>query len=113
MDVILNVTHITRHDTEENWGTQNPILKAGEMGYVDSGTHAGMFKIGDGSSHWNVLPFIKAVASGGNADTISNISLISDNKIDPQYLPTEHQFGNYKVSYNSTDDSLDISYIGS
>ena len=113
MEVILNATHIVRNDTEENWALQNPILKQGEIGYITSGTHAGMFKVGDGTSHWNVLPFLKAVANGGNADTINNLSIISDNKINPQYLPSEYSFGNYKIAYNSSNDSLDISYIGS
>lgn len=34
LEVILNVSHITRHDTEQNWMNKNPILLKGEQGFV-------------------------------------------------------------------------------
>lgn len=49
-------TQIQRHDTSSNWETKNPILKDGEIG-IDS--DIGDFKIGDGSSNWNDLGFLK------------------------------------------------------
>ena len=75
MDVILSdVKYLVRRDTEENWKNKNPILLNGEIGYVTSGTHAEMCKIGNGATVWKDLPFHKAIANGGNSDTVSDIS---------------------------------------
>lgn len=78
MEVILNVSHITRHDTEQNWIDKNPILLKGEQGFVTEGTHAKMHKTGDGVTNWNDLEFDKAVANGGNADTVGGFTVESN-----------------------------------
>ena len=78
MEVILNVSHITRHDTEQNWSDKNPILLKGEQGFVTEGTHAKMHKTGDGVTNWNDLEFDKAVANGGNADTVGGFTVESN-----------------------------------
>jgi hypothetical protein len=50
-----------RRDTAANWTTAQtaagatPILAAGEIGYITSGTGAGSFKIGDGTTLWGSL----------------------------------------------------------
>lgn len=41
----------------ENWTSANPVLLSGEFGYVTSGKYKNMFKLGDGSTRWNDLPF--------------------------------------------------------
>lgn len=41
-------------DTADDWTTNNPTLLDGEMG-VESDTH--YFKVGDGSTAWNSLPY--------------------------------------------------------
>lgn len=61
MNIELDVRHLQRHDTEENWNTVNPILMLGEVGYVTTGEHANMSKLGDGVTPWNSLPFTKAM----------------------------------------------------
>jgi hypothetical protein len=43
-----------RRDTAANWTSTNPILLAGEMGVE---TDTGRFKIGTGSSAWNLLSY--------------------------------------------------------
>ena len=78
MEVILNVSHITRHDTEQNWSDKNPILLKGEQGFVTEGTYAKMHKTGDGVTNWNNLEFDKAVANGGNADTVGGFTVESN-----------------------------------
>lgn len=78
MEVILNVSHIIRHDTEQNWIDKNPILLKGEQGFVTEGTHAKMHKTGDGVTNWNDLEFDKAVANGGNADTVGGFTVESN-----------------------------------
>lgn len=58
-----------RRDTATNWSTTNPVLAAGEIGYVTSGSDtwgkAGYFKVGDGSTAWKSLALSKA----GSADS--------------------------------------------
>ena len=134
LEITLNVSHITRHDTEQNWTNKNPILLKGEQGYVTDGTHAKMHKTGDGVTNWNDLNFDKALANGGNADTVggftvkSNVpenleynlenkvnknTLFDENqKINMSLFPSEYIFGNYKIIYNQETDSLNILYIG-
>lgn len=78
MEITYDVTHISRHDTEENWFTINPILSLGEIGYVTVGEHAGMSKLGDGVNTWNSLPFTKSIANGGDADTVNGFTVASN-----------------------------------
>lgn len=51
-----------RRGSDDDWTTSNPVLAASELGYVTTGTNAGKFKIGDGTTPWNLLAFY---ASGG------------------------------------------------
>lgn len=44
-----------RRDTKANWATQNPVLLAGEFGIVSDDPN--LYKVGDGTTHWNALPF--------------------------------------------------------
>lgn len=44
-----------RLDTKANWATQNPVLLAGELGIVSDDLN--LYKIGDGATAWNDLPF--------------------------------------------------------
>jgi Major tropism determinant N-terminal domain len=43
-----------RRDTSTNWTTNNPILLSGELGLE---TDTDLFKIGNGTSAWNSLPY--------------------------------------------------------
>lgn len=47
---------VLRRDTSINWTTNNPVLLLGEPGYE---TDLGGFKIGDGSTPWTDLIYIK------------------------------------------------------
>lgn len=78
MNITLNVRQKIRTDTEQNWGTKNPILLSGEIGYISSGSHAGISKTGDGTTKWSDLPYDKAVAVGGNADTVGGHTVGAD-----------------------------------
>lgn len=44
-----------RRDTKANWAAQNPVLLAGELGIVSDDPN--LYKVGDGTSAWNALPF--------------------------------------------------------
>ena len=50
-----------RHDTAANWTAANPILAIGEFGYE---TDTNRNKMGDGTSHWNTLPYYGAGIQG-------------------------------------------------
>lgn len=50
-----------RRGTTTEWTTANPVLLAGELGY-DSTVKD--FKMGDGTTLWASLPFVKALATG-------------------------------------------------
>ena len=61
-----------KYDTYENWSRNNPILKAGEMAIatVAAGERKDMtnlpnivLKVGDGTSHYNDLKFVSALAA--------------------------------------------------
>lgn len=44
-----------RLDTKANWAAQNPVLLAGELGIVSDDPN--LYKVGDGATAWNALPF--------------------------------------------------------
>ena len=49
-----------RRDTAVNWGSANPILRAGEIGIE---TDSLRFKIGDGVSTWSSRPYVNVLPS--------------------------------------------------
>ena len=67
----LNTRVLLRYDLYENWTTNNPVLKAGEMAIatITSGDTQEvnsvlapqvLIKVGDGTSNYNALPFVSA-----------------------------------------------------
>lgn len=56
----INTKIILRNDTIENWSKKNPVLDAGEIAVI---TDQYTFKIGDGTSKFDALPQIRAIAS--------------------------------------------------
>ena len=55
----LNVRVQQKHDTEANFTSQNPVLLFNEVVYVDMTAGGTQMKIGDGTSHFNDLPYIE------------------------------------------------------
>jgi hypothetical protein len=55
MTIQLTTLMQQRRDTAANWTSNNPTLKAGEIGYE---TDTGYLKIGDGSAAWTALGYI-------------------------------------------------------
>ena len=53
----LNARMQLRRDAEASWSSYNPVLLDGELGLVKTGLNAGRFKVGDGITAWNDLPF--------------------------------------------------------
>ena len=56
-----------RRDTEANWAGE--VLASGEIGYVTTGSNAGNLKIGDGSTAWGSLPFVRTFPETITAST--------------------------------------------
>ena len=52
-----------KKDTQENWESKNPVLLDGEIVIVEMNSGEKLFKIGDGSSQYNSLPFQDIMAS--------------------------------------------------
>jgi hypothetical protein len=68
-----------RRDSQSDWG--DVVLASGEIGYVDSGTNAGNFKIGDGETAFSALPYVRTfpetiTASTGLTKTGSDIRAV-------------------------------------
>lgn len=55
----LNVRVQQKRDTEVNFTSQNPVLLLNEVVYVDMTAGGIQIKIGDGTSHFNDLPYIE------------------------------------------------------
>lgn len=50
-----------RQGSSEEWTSVNPILHSGEIGYEHTTSGPRRFKMGDGVTHWNDLPYSNAV----------------------------------------------------
>lgn len=62
---------IQRNDTAANWQRVNPILSQGEIGIVIDGAKG--YKIGDGVTHWNDLPYpANPIMSGATRPTLAD-----------------------------------------
>ena len=55
MTITISAFQQQRRDTAANWTSENPTLKAGEIGYE---TDTGYIKVGDGSTAWTSLGYI-------------------------------------------------------
>lgn len=78
MDKTMNLRILLRNDTAENWVLANPILGKGEMG-IEIDTHK--FKIGDGITPWNLLPYSSTNYTAGNGIIINNETIALDDLI--------------------------------
>ena len=71
----LNTRIRLKYDLYDNWSTKNPILLEGEVAIAVPGTTVGsvetaatcLMKVGNGTSHFNDLPWLSAVAADVHA----------------------------------------------
>ena len=54
MSKTISTKILVHRDTANNWMNNNPVLRAGEIGFD---TTTGKHKIGDGVSNWRSLPY--------------------------------------------------------
>jgi hypothetical protein len=71
-----------RRGTDAQWAEADPVLRSGEPGYV---LDTGLYKIGDGVTPWNNLPY---PAGGGGGEGVSDHGLLTGRNDDDhiQYL---------------------------
>jgi hypothetical protein len=95
---------IQRNDTAANWETINPILAMGELGIVIDGAKG--YKIGDGVTTWNDLPYpanpSNIVQTTGNSET----AVMSQKAVSGKLAELESQTSFVKA--NSADYTLTI-----
>lgn len=130
---ILQTRLLLKYDTYANWTSNNPVLKAGEMavatvpaGATTTPTMTNLpnivLKVGDGSSHYNDLKFVSALAADvhgwakadkkptygyteieGLVDYIGGIAQAADT--DTQYNLVATDVNNYKYELRSKEKS--------
>ena len=64
-----------RRDTEANWTSSNPVLRAGEFGIE---TDTLKFKIGNGSSTWTQIANYANVTDAGLSNSLNDYILLAD-----------------------------------
>ena len=72
----ISVTHKQWSKTAANWTSTNPVLVVGQIGVV-AGTSPVRFKIGDGSTAWNSLPFANEdwALTAGTATSLASLPI--------------------------------------
>lgn len=63
---MANIQFQFRRDTAANWTSANPLLASGEFGLE---TNTNLFKIGDGVTLWNSLPYGGIQGPAGSTTT--------------------------------------------
>lgn len=67
-----SVIHKQKRKTAANWVSTNPVLADGEIGVVTDLVPK-RYKIGDGTTAWNSLPFVDMAISVGTATSLANL----------------------------------------
>ena len=65
-------------DTQSNWNTSNPVLLKGELA-IESDTH--YVKVGNGSSHYNDLPYLTTPLKVDSQVTTDSNNLITSGAV--------------------------------
>jgi hypothetical protein len=68
----MTVKILLRRGTAAEWTSANTLLSAGEPGFE---TDTGQFKIGDGSTSWNSLPYATATDVAVNLEDLENVTI--------------------------------------
>ena len=82
---------VIRNGTELQWIESNPILLEGEVG-ITMDTTPKKFKVGNGTSTWNELPYEKQSV---NISDVSGLQGILNNKLD---VPTQAEWDNFRLT---------------
>lgn len=96
---VIKAQMAQRRDTKANWAAQNPVLLAGEIGIVSDDPN--LYKVGDGATAWNALPF------RGFDGTITHEMGESENSVMSQKVVSQLITKTQK-HLQSLDSSLDL-----
>lgn len=88
-----------RGANKTSWETDNPILAKSEIGHEED---AGGFKVGDGVTRWNNLPYSGQQLSFGSANFTGNSN----------YTSIAHNLGNTPSFVIATPTSNPDGYLG-
>ena len=105
-NININAKFLNRIDTKAAWSLANPVLLKGETGF-ESDTQ--MFKVGDGVSTWNSLPYSVDPTSANTANKIvarDGSGNFSAGVVDTASVKIGS--GKMELKYNETTKSLDF-----
>ena len=110
MATVINTTFKLKRGTEARWAEVNPVLEQGEPGFVYDSNR---LKIGDGSTHWNDLPYIDGKREVGNYNSLNDFPSIGDPDI--IYKATNelslYQYNSTTQEYEKLSDGTGIDDI--
>ena len=75
MAQVINTTFKLKRGTAARWAEVNPILEAGEPGFVYDENR---LKIGNGVTPWNELPYIDGKREVSNFDYMQDFPISGD-----------------------------------
>lgn len=78
MATVVNTTFKLKRGTAARWAEVNPILEAGEPGFVYD---TNRLKIGNGVTPWNDLPYIDGKREVSNFDYMEDFPVMGDENI--------------------------------
>ncbi len=78
MAQVIKTTFKLRRGVSERWAEVNPILAAGEPGFVSD---LNKLKIGNGITPWNDLPYIEGKSEVENYPTLQDFPKVGDPSI--------------------------------
>ena len=100
--------------TKAEWEAANPVLLKGEKGFV--GDDPNLFKIGDGVTAWNSLPWrgytgTIAQVTGGNENAVMSQKAVTEN-----LNSRDEKFSNLETLLSwdrvTTDDTVSVGSVG-
>lgn len=97
----------SRVDTIDNWKDINPILLEREIGYEKE---TGKYKIGNGNSTWNELPYSSVGNKGATIEQINDLISITNDKVDKisgKTLSSNDFTNDYKNKIDNTEHLID------
>lgn len=110
MAQVINTTFKLKRGTAARWAEVNPILEAGEPGFVYDENR---LKIGDGITHWNDLPYIDGKREVSNFDYVQDFPIIGDENIiyKAEKEQSLYQFNADTYEYEKISDGKGIDNI--
>ena len=110
MAVVTNSTFQLKRGTAARWAEVNPLLAAGEPGFVYDQYR---LKIGDGKTHWNDLPYIDGQTEISNYDYVDNFPEVGNENIIYRANKEQslYQFNTVTSEYEKLSDGKGIDDI--